>query len=778
MATLDTELESLLIRKEYFDKNPSAGRLEVGPDELLYISLRFHGDAAALAAAGLQLGSTIGSVAYGQTTLAGLAALASHPQVEAIEKQHKKKLHLDGSVPDIKADQVWARSGDHFSGYTGRGVIVGIVDTGIDIRHQTFRKADGSTRILKIWDQTLTAEFGEGVPGAITQPTIATSPTPLGYGVEYTEGQINDTLNEEDSVPAVVPVRHVDADGHGSHVAGIAAGDGSQNGGCHGAYTYVGVATEADIVMVRMWGLSTGDGNTPPTTPNSVMIDAIRYIFNEARLQNKAAVVNLSMGAFTEQMNGTSSDCLSVDTLLTGNSQGRAVVFSAGNDGDLGFHAAATVPAGPAATLRLDFRLRANDTKARYLAVLYTGSNLQAQITSPVAGAAGQIAWVSSGAAAGTSGTANGAGASSMVTLSNTANRIGISITPPTGGNNMPGTWSIELRDSGATATPVNALCLYGSSHDAKSPNFLNQVTTRSTLDADGTGHECIAVGSCREGGGLSSFSGRGPTLEAVPRTKPELAAPGEQIASAGLARDRTGCKSCCCDCCQDFYVDKSGTSMSAPHVTGVIALMLHKNPNLTHVEVKALLTAHTTAKPGDSTPDDDVGWGAGRLNAKAVVDAVAQVNAPVARAALEVQPLAELHAKVLATPRGPQLQALFERYGAEVWNLIQRNRRVATVWHRCRGPVWVRLALRAAHAPQARLPMQVDGLPLRDGLHRFAKALVRYGSPALQQDVRRLEPDLACIEDGMNLVQIIEALGRTGLPQLAGLPQSAQVPA
>ncbi len=197
MAKLDAELRVLLSRKQFFDRHPEAGRLSIEPSDPLYIALKFHGEVSALVDAGLTLGSTLGPLAFGQTTLAGLEALASHPQVESISRQRRASLLLDDSVPDIHANQVWARSGDNFTGYTGRGVIIGILDTGIDFRHKAFRTAGGKTRILKIWDQTLIAVGTETVPGEITETTIAHSSTPLGYGVEYNDDEINDALEME-----------------------------------------------------------------------------------------------------------------------------------------------------------------------------------------------------------------------------------------------------------------------------------------------------------------------------------------------------------------------------------------------------------------------------------------------------------------------------------------------------------------------------------------------------------------------------------------------------
>ena len=214
---------------------------------------------------------------------------------------------------------------------------------------------------------------------------------------------------------------------------------------------------------------------------------------------------------------------------------------------------------------------------------------------------------------------------------------------------------------------------------------------------------------------------------------------------------------------------------MAAPHVTGLIALMLHKNPNLTHTQIKALLVNNPTARPGDSTPDENPGWGAGKANAKAVMDQVTQVNAPVASSIVELpgpEPFEALRERFLGTARGPEFSELFPRHVNEVMALVNTNKKVATVWHRCRGPVWIRLALRAAYTPGMPLPFEVDGIRLLDAIRRFGKVLKKYASPAFLEDILRYEAELALFEEGMTLEKVIDVFGnRTQSVSLISMP-------
>jgi hypothetical protein len=328
------------------------------------------------------------------------------------------------------------------------------------------------------------------------------------------------------------------------------------------------------------------------------------------------------------------------------------------------------------------------------------------------------------------------------------------------------------LQDSGSSPTDIDALCLYGSTHDAKSIFFLDHITTHSTLDTEATGIQCISVGSYKVGDQLAAGSGRGPTLETTPRTKPEICAPGVDIVSVSLPRDHDGCHLCCCDCCHDFYVSKSGTSMAAPHITGVAALLLHKNPGLTHTQIRSTIITNFEPKPTDAPPDDSFGWGTGKANAKKAVDAVTQVNPPVT--ASIVSPVHDhfslLKEKLLGTPQGSEMAAMFPKYGREIWSLINNNKRVATIWHRIKGPIWVRMALRAAHTPGMPISLESEEISLQEAIRKFVIILKRYASQALRSDLQRYEYQLISVRDGLSLEEMIDTFGNTYPFPLSGI--------
>lgn len=163
---------------------------------------------------------------------------------------------------------------------TGKNVIVGLVDSGIDYMHSDFRGEDGKTRILAIWDQTI-----PGVP-----------PEGFHLGTEFTREVIDEALSQPsvEEAYAVCPSR--DLSGHGTHVAGIAAGNGNASAGRNR-----GVAYESELLVVK---LGTPKPDSFPRTTE--LMQAVDYMVRTARQKERPLALNLSFGNNYGSHDGTS----------------------------------------------------------------------------------------------------------------------------------------------------------------------------------------------------------------------------------------------------------------------------------------------------------------------------------------------------------------------------------------------------------------------------------------------------------------------------------------
>lgn len=173
--------------------------------------------------------------------------------------------------------------------YTGSGVILGFIDSGIDITHPDFQDSLGNTRILAIWDQVA--------------DTIWDS-------VAINNGSCT----------------HIDSllyEGHGTHVAGIAAGNGLA------IDQYKGVAPEAEIIMVA--------SDFDPLTWESDLVEAVQFIYDVADSLGKPCVINISAGTYSGSHDGTDIPAQMINTLVN-EKPGRVLVCSAGNEGNRPFH--------------------------------------------------------------------------------------------------------------------------------------------------------------------------------------------------------------------------------------------------------------------------------------------------------------------------------------------------------------------------------------------------------------------------------------------------------
>ena len=267
-------------------------------------------DRGELEAAGARVRTALPGVFTASIPEGAIDRVAALTGVRRIVGASPVKTSLDVSVPSTGADDARGPA-PTFTGLNGENVLVGVVDTGVDYDHGDFQNQDGTTRLINIWDQT-----GVGVP-----------PAGFGYGAEWDAASIDNNSSTE-----------IDDNGHGTHVLGIAGGDGSQTGGSVPAFTYVGMAPRADLMMVKTNFQTTG------------VVDAVDYIMGRATDLGKNAVVNLSLGSLFGPKDGTSEFDTAISA-LTG--PGKIVVVAAGNAGNSPVHAE-FVAAGASGTITMN----------------------------------------------------------------------------------------------------------------------------------------------------------------------------------------------------------------------------------------------------------------------------------------------------------------------------------------------------------------------------------------------------------------------------------------
>lgn len=230
-----------------------------------------------------------------------LPAIAALAEVHRLEAAHPVKLFMDQSAGPIGVNLphlVFPRSAN-----TGRGVMVGVIDTGIDIEHPDFIDEQGHTRVAAIWDHTLDPSDVGG---------IAPNPTGFTYGTEWTQTQIQG---------GYASCLHRDRDGHGTHVAGTAAGNGRAPTSDNTRFT--GLAPEAGLLIVKFDFDNEKNRNT-----STAILDGINWIFQKATMLGKPAVINMSLGSDYGPHDGSTLEERGIDD-LTGAK--KIVVVAAGN---------------------------------------------------------------------------------------------------------------------------------------------------------------------------------------------------------------------------------------------------------------------------------------------------------------------------------------------------------------------------------------------------------------------------------------------------------------
>lgn len=577
-------------------------RSATGPDR--WLNLFVSGDPVAMPDLLRQregtVGSVIGSIATVRIPRSSLEALAERPEIWRLELAVPVEATQDTVRRHVRADAVHQAAPPLQQGLTGKGVILGVIDTGIDFRHPEFLNNDGSTRILSLVDL-------DGWGGR--------RPEGLDRGTEWNREEIDADL--QTTGPG--KIRTWDAVGHGTHVSGIAAGQS-------------GIAPEADLIVVQSHfgsGALTGD-----------VLDAASYIYRRASAEGKPCVINASLGTILHFHDGSDALSRGLESLIS-ESPGRIFVASAGNRGAYDWHWGG-IPAEADSVWIYSHAgttsIRVADSVLEEFEVSIQADSNGVQLGLKWGGKLGQTPWRSAGQILAAPG------------FSDTIRSSTIAFTASSLGNGHTG---IIIDIGGAPDSYYRIMVRGRGEFNAWSTRFHSQPAVIGNLDgrfrasdsamgvgSPGIGEKVITVGSYTNrshyttaagkqfptrpatAGALSGFSSRGPRSDGL--LKPDIVAPGEFVfaARSSAIRETMDWQRLS----DSLFMVNYGTSMAAPVVSGAIALYLQIHPLATVDRVREALYQSATRDTFTTSagPLPNARWGMGKLDVFRMLTGVA----------------------------------------------------------------------------------------------------------------------------------------------------------
>ena len=527
---------------------------------------------------GVKLKSKIGSIFALSGSPAAMASLALDPSVRNLSESREAGVEeLAISLPFVKGDSVQRPPISE----RGENTIIGILDTGIDVKHRAFWTNQGKSRILAVWDQR---DKSSG-----HTPKQLDALFQEDFGRLYTASEIEQLVSSGTPLPRVLR----DPNGHGTHVASIAAG--SDNDGLH-----PGVAPDAGIIVV------VPDMRQEPNSRQSIgysishvaalsFLKAVASGGNILCTEKRPLVINVSLGMNAGAHDGSSLLERAFDEItMGGRESGIAVVKSAGNEGLNNGHAHFFAPIVDGITT-MQWKSDQEIHSEEYLEFWYSSwLDLQFRILGPDGFMSNYVSSTSR------RHLSSPMGYQVLIELNpdhidNSESQLAITLTPID--RPLPsGAWKLEVTSLSRADDETD---IHGWIERSGGLQFLPSDRFR-TISIPGTAQSVICVSACGSSFPVRpvSKSSFGPDRKG--RRIPHICAPGEAISAADSGTTAG-------------VTSRSGTSMAAPHVSGAIALGFSrcvKSSRECFNAVQAMKALQKSAQNADGQHRPEFGFG------------------------------------------------------------------------------------------------------------------------------------------------------------------------